>query len=149
MKRIYRHSNILTSIFAVLFFLANSGFTVAILECTMKSDSADMACCRAEKNEMAAFCPMMHHDDVASAAKTDGDKSCHKIFVAGGLQDVSSVLQKEMTPKIAKGDLTVLPAPTNVVAPTLSQSSFADLSSASHVLPSRVQTYVLNSTFLI
>ncbi len=149
MKPILRHTRILTTVFMVLFFLANSGFTVAWYACTMKSDMTSRSCCKTESKDGPTSCPMSDKGNNGAATRINGNVPCLKTIVAGGLQDVSSVIQKELTSQVAKGDLVVLHAPTAVVSPGYAQSLLAEYSSASYVLPARVETYVLNSTFLI
>ncbi len=130
---------------AGLFFLANSGFTLVLRECT----AAPMTCC----------CPACDHGSCGNRVQENGPAhaitssvshgSCHTTVIAGGLSD-HPLIQDGPTwlrvHKVAQTlDLALSPAGGSV----LPASSYPVVSSLEGAVTPSVEKCVLLSTFQI
>jgi hypothetical protein len=145
MRFISQYSPTIGRLFLVLFFLANSGFTVVLYHCTM----GDLDCCSKSDEEISCACSTMNLPQSSSRpAVTSGD-ACHSMTIAGGLKTDPTVVEKESAARVIKVDLVPAFTPNS----QLSTASLPVQSSSStaipNILPPAVETYVLNSTLLI
>lgn len=141
----FLHRNILTigRLFVLLFFLANSGFTVILYHCTMTDEMCDMSCCAETCQDMEEGC------GPATDAIGVG-QPCQTTTVVGGYQTEPTVLEKEYTGRqIIKYDLLLPSVFETAIADRVDLPAFHIVSAASNVSPPSVETYVLNATFLI
>jgi hypothetical protein len=136
-------------LFLLLFVLANSGFTLVLYQCAMSAASEDMACCETSGKEMDDSCQMSTGHQPAQSATVTSNDACHSVVVAGGLQETPSFVEKVALSSIDKTILTVAVAPLLSVPSLVTHSFSLHTSVETNVSPRAVDTYVLNSTFLI
>jgi hypothetical protein len=145
MRFLNRHIVTVGRLFVLLFFLANSGFTVVFYHCTME----EMDCCGSKDEEMSGACSMMDPPQASSGpAVTSGD-NCHSIIVAGGLKTDPTVLEKESVARVIKVDLVPAFTPDFTLSTVFPQVQPLFSNASQNVSSPAVETYVLNSTFLI
>src|SRR3990172_1456273 len=101
MKFIPRHMILSGRILAILFILANSGFTAVLRQCTMKSD-APMECCGDSNQSNKSACDGTQNQ--AGLRLVESQFSCHTTTLAGGIASTSALLQKESARQNAKGN---------------------------------------------
>jgi hypothetical protein len=137
-----KHSALIGRIFLTLFIVANSGFTTVVRQCTMKSSQA-MECCANTNSQNSS----KHQNGELVLVGTAAD--CHSSSIAGGLANVSAVVEKENRIHSAK---TLLIAPFycgSLFSEVFSKSSLNSLPLSSPLFPLFGEKCVLNSTFLI
>ena len=133
-------------ILAILFILANSGFTAVLRQCTMKSD-APMECCGDSNQSNKSACDGTQNQ--AGLRLVESQFSCHTTTLAGGIASTSALLQKESARQNAKGnELCAQHQPH-----TTSTSAFDHSTNPAHfaatLSPPSVEKCVLNKIFLI
>lgn len=146
------HRNILTigRLFVLLFFLANSGFTVVLYHCTMTDEMCDMSCCAGTGECGAGTCQDMEEGRAPATDAHAVAQPCETATVVGGYQTEPTVLEKEFTGRqIIKYDLLLPSVFETAIADRVDLPAFHIVSAASNVSPPSVETYVLNATFLI
>jgi hypothetical protein len=146
MKIFTPHMILSGRILAILFILANSGFTAVLRQCTMKSD-APMECCSIpEKSDAASRDAVQKNATSPSIVSQFG---CHTTTLVGGIASTSALLQKESAGQNAKASEFCAQLQQNtIITPTLDHSTNpAQL--ASNFSPPSVEKCVLNSSFLI
>jgi len=142
-------------LFLVLFFLANSGFTVVLYHCTMTQCAmtdalSGMACCVGMDCCNAGSC-----DDVAGLQATVAhavtvNQPCQTTTVVGGYQTEPTVVEKQFNGRqIINVDLLATSVFETAIGPRVDLPAFHLASAASNVSPPSVETYVLNASFLI
>jgi hypothetical protein len=145
MRFLNRHILTIGRLFVLLFFLANSGFTVVLYHCTME----EMDCCTTSDDQMSGACSMMDPPQASSGPLVTGSDDCHSVIIAGGLRIDPTVVEKESVARANKVDLVAAFAPDLAISP-VSFKFQPPLSTASqNASPSAVETYILNSSFLI
>lgn len=140
-----RHILAIGRILALLLFVANSGFTMALHACTMKGK---MACCADAMPAPQMPAPPAAHPDAALAPT---QMQCCMVIVAGGAntapvapaysstqQPQKSNVRAEMPLFSAHAGLQVSSSPNSALF--LSKNAVA---------PPAVEKYVLNAVFLI
>ncbi len=143
MQSLDRHIPVIGRLFLVLFFAANSGFSVALSYCTM-SKGGDDACA------MAATCNEHSTPGTSHDVSVGNHFQCMVNTVAGGLQTEPTTVEKHTLNRLIT-KLAELP----VALPVLLSKEVVDqpltlFSSAGiNVSPPSVEKYVLNETFLI
>jgi hypothetical protein len=145
MRFLNRHLLTIGRLFVLLFFLANSGFTVVLYHCTM----GEIDCCGTSDNDMSCACSMMDPPQTSSGPSITAGINCQSVIVAGGLKTDPTVVEKESAARLLKVDLVAAFAPDFAGSTITSQFQPVSLPSARDVSPPTVETYVLNSTFLI
>jgi hypothetical protein len=141
--------------FLVLFFLANSGFTVVLYhctmtQCTMTDEMSGMACCSGKNGCTAGSCEDMAGSQAIVAHTSAVDQPCRTATVIGGYQTEPTVVEKEFNgQQILKADLLPASLYETAIGSRLDLPVFHPASSASNVSTSSVETYVLNASFLI
>lgn len=133
-------------VLAILFILANSGFTAVLRQCTMKSD-APMECCSGSKESDEATCDGSQNQ--AGLRLIESQFSCHSTTLAGGIASTSAFLQKESAKQTAMGNELCsqhqqYTTSTSAVGHSTNPAYFAATLS-----PPSVEKCVLNSSFLI
>ena len=133
-------------ILAILFVIANSGFTTVLRECTMKSD-APMECCSLPQNT---------NSDCGDAVQSDAHSlpilsqfSCHTTTIVGGIVSIDALLQRELS--IQK---SIANASFNHLQPSTFFKSYTPhleilFYFPSTISPPQVEKCLLNSTLLI
>jgi hypothetical protein len=157
MRLVDKHICGSTRLFLVLFFLANSGFTVVLYRCTMTqcamTDSVSgMACCAKVGMDCctAGSCEGVAAPQVAVADAVTMDQPCETATVVGGYQTDPTVVEKQFDGRqIFTVDLLPTSAFEGGIGPRADLPAFHFTSTASNVSPPSVETYVLNASFLI
>lgn len=142
MKSFPGHILSLGRVLAVITFLANSGFTTILHNCTMVS----MSCCDAPSETNHKDCGESLPAD--SAPSIQSNSVCHTNTVVGGVTTNPAVFEKNGKSDLKKSVLEV----TLLVSPTTLSQDFASSSFPAVTTPvflPSVEKYVLNSTFLI
>ncbi len=145
MNFINRHILAAGRLFILLFFIANSGITVALDFCTM----GDMSCCNMPEHHKADACNMMDAPQTPGGLVLSSETSCHIVAVAGGLKTDPTVIHSDFYPRLAKVDLIAAVAPHIGVTSIMGHSSWLSSGTTSGNPPPAVETYVLNASFLI
>ena len=145
MQRINRHILTLGRLFLIIFFLANSGFTVLLRHCTM----AMMDCCGGNDNCTGSSCENEHAAPAPKAATMTLGTGCQVSTFAGGYQTDPSIMGKDSTPRLVKID--ILPVVTiDIASQPVNTQALSAFSSAGRIpFPPPVETYVLNAALLI
>jgi|GEM_PF-1630514 len=157
MRLVDKHICGFSRLFLVLFFLANSGFTVVLYRCTMTKCAMTgsvlgMECCSKARMDCctAGSCEEVAVPQVAVADAVTMDRPCETATVAGGYQTDPTVVEKQVN---GRQLLTVDLLPTSAfetgIGPRVDLPAFHFTSTASNVSPPSVETYVLNASFLI
>ncbi len=136
---------VLGRLFLLLFFVANSGITVALDFCTM----GEMSCCSNPEHHKADACNMMNAPQTPGEQALSSDIGCHIIAVAGGLKTDPTVIHNDFYSRLAKVDLIAAVAPHIGVTSIMGHSSWLSSGTTSGNPPPAVETYVLNASFLI
>jgi hypothetical protein len=128
-------------ILAILFILANSGFTAVLRQCTMKSD-APMECCSVPEKSDAV-------QKNAYSPSIISQFSCHTTTVVGGIANTIALLQKDSAEQNARenelcAQLQLHTSITSTVDHSTNPAHFAATLS-----PPSVEKCVLYSSFLI
>ncbi len=145
MNSINRHMVVLGRLFLLMFFVANSGFTVALDFCTM----GDMSCCSKPEHHKADACNMMDAPQASGDQVISSDNSCHVITVARVLKTDPTVIHNDFYSRLAKVDLIAAIVPHFAVSPVMGLSPWLSPGKSSSNPPPAVETYVLNASFLI
>ena len=145
MRFLNRHIVIIGRLFVLLFFLANSGFTVVLYHCTME----EMDCCNTSDERMSDACSMMDPPQASSGPAITAGDNCHCVIVAGGLKTDPTVVEKESLTQVIKVDLVSSFTPSLALSTVSSQVRLFSSTASQNASPPAVETYVLNSTFLI
>ena len=145
MNFINRHIFILGRLFAVIFFLASSGFTVVLYHCTMD----DMSICAPSDNCMAGNSEAADHQQPSEISLTSAGIPCHTVSVAGGLHTDPSIVEKESSAKHIKIEFVLAPTSDSGLTSIVDQPIQLLSTNTSNVSPPSVEKYVLNATFLI
>ena len=146
MKFFSQHTIIAGRVLAVLFVVANSGFTTVLRQCTMKSD-APIECCNVPGRSDPSSSDGIQKN--ASSPSIVNQFSCHTTTIVGGIASTSALLQKEFSKQIANGsDLSAQ------LQPRATFTSAFDLITnsarfAATLSPPSVEKCILNSSFLI
>ena len=146
MRFFSQHTIIAGRILAVLFVLANSGFTTVLRQCTMKSDAL-MECCSIPEKSDAACSDAVQKN--ATSLRIVSQFSCRTITLVGGIASTNALLDRESSNQNNKANacsnhLQQLPLFTICTTHPEILSQFSETIS----LPS-VEKCLLNSTFLI
>ncbi len=137
-------------LFVVLFLLTNSGFTVVLHHCTMTDQTCGMPCCAGTQDCPGGSCEDMDGPQPPPAHIVIVEQPCMTATVVGGYETEPTVVEK-----VADGRQNTA---TNVLPPSVLESAvddridlppFHSATASPKVSPSSVETYVLNSTFLI
>ncbi len=145
-----RHTSLLAATLLVLFFVANSGFTVLISHCTMCGDAEEVACCCQGETSQAEACPNSGWGTGTGETLAGYAAPCLVVTIAGGLQTEPTILEKESGVRhVLKAALPEEPAFDlwSGQNPDLSHTHFPP--AAFRTLPSSVEKYVLDLTFRI
>jgi hypothetical protein len=133
------------SLMLVLFFLANSGFTMVLDKCAMEEKN----CCGGEGDCPAGLCERQRESPTSGPARVTLSMPCQIIAVGGGFRTEPTVVEKASSPEPVR--LTFLPRgfPDNSVHLCLRQPYHRSASASEAAgLPS-VDKCVFNSVFLI
>ncbi len=131
-------------LFILVFFLAASGFTVVLHHCTEQ----EQACCPTSDHGSCA-CAMTDPSQSSDTPSVYAGDCCDSVLIAGGLKIDDMVVEEESATRVVKpelvktltaGSLSLTLAPMRI--PHSWITSF-------NIAPPTVETYVLNSTFLI
>jgi hypothetical protein len=145
MRSLTRHILIIGRLFVLIFFLANSGFTVVLYHCTM----GDMDCCGTSDDDMSVACGMMDVPPTSSGPSITSGFNCLSVIIAGGLRTDPTVVEKESAARLLKVDLIAAFNPHSALSTGTPQVQPFSPVAAPDVSPPTVERYVLNSTFLI
>ncbi len=150
MNLINRHSPGFGRFFLALFLLANSGFTVVLYHCAITDEMCGTSCCKGTDCCTASSCEVKSGQQAPVAPAFSLYHPCQTAAVAGGYQTGPTVLEKQFNgERIIKSDLLPASVFQTVIGNPANPAAFRTVSVASNVSPSSVETYVLNSTFLI
>jgi hypothetical protein len=137
-------------LFLVLFFLANSGFTVVLYHCTMTDEMCGMSCCTGTDDCPAGACEDMDGPQTPATHPSTVDQPCQSATVVGGYHTEPTVVEKEFNGRhIIKTDLLPTSVFETAIGSRVDLPAFHLASAASNVSPPSVETYVLNASFLI
>jgi len=136
-------------LFLALFFVANSGFTVAQRYCTMAHERHGEACADDNDGCSAATCNGEGVPQSATAAAITDNMSCHVVNVDGGLPSDPTIVEKESSARHISAPLLLAPVPDLGVNIQVDSSLHLFSPAFANVPLHSVETYVLNSTFLI
>jgi hypothetical protein len=140
-----RHIPAIGRVLILLFFLANSGFTVVLRHCTMGM----IECRSASDDQMAGACCMMHPLQTPGDLAFTGGNGCHSMELAGGLKTDPTLVENRPVAHVTKLDMTGILTPSFFSSDNSAHSPLV-LTAAPHtVSASSVETYVLNEAFLI
>ena len=146
MKIFTPHMILSGRILAILFILANSGFTAVLRQCTMKSD-APMECCSIpEKSDAASRDAVQKNGNSPSIVS---QFSCHTTSLVGGIASTSALLQKESAKQNVKGNELCAQLQQNTTSTSTFDHSMNHAHFAATLSPPSVEKCVLNSSFLI
>jgi hypothetical protein len=141
-----KHSTWAGRILVVMLFIANSGFTAILHQCTM--DTAE--CCDASRTSDHHAC----QDEDSVPAPITGPSvtsafECHINSVAGGLSVAPAVTEKNAINQVSKLDVVALVGYLDVA--TLAQSISSTLLHAfsTNASPPSVEKNILTATLLI
>ncbi len=141
-----RFHRALTGGFILLFFLMNAGYTVALYECRMSGHLESAPCCA-----MTAHRPIQSGGRL-NAAESTGIRAvplpCTSLHIVGGLKLHPSTLDNERVVKSVHVEAVYLGQSLVAATPDLPRN-FLTLPAHSSGPPAAVDTYLLNSTFLI
>jgi hypothetical protein len=146
MRFFSQHTIIAGRILAILFVLANSGFTTVLRQCTMKSD-APMECCSIPEKSDATNRDAVQKD--VNSPSIVGQFSCHTITIVGGIASTNALLQRESSNQNSNA---------NACCNHLQQSTLFKIYTtypgilsyfSATISPPTVEKRVLNSSFLI
>jgi hypothetical protein len=146
MKRFSQHIIVLGRLLAVMFVLANSGFTTVLRQCTMKSD-APMECCSIPEKSDAASRDAIQKN--ATSPSTVSQFGCHTTTLVGGIASTSALLQKESAKQNAKANEFCAQHQQNTTSTSDVDHSTNPAHFAATLSPPSVEKCVLNSSFLI
>ena len=150
-----KHTLTFGRLFLLLFFIANSGFTVVLYNCSMAprattNEMSGMSCC-----EGMACCTGAGCEDAARPQAPVGhvvrvDQQCLTATIAGGSLTEPTIVEKGFTgQQILKADPLSAVVYEPVIGSGLDLTGFHLVSASSNVSRSSVETYVLNVSFLI
>ena len=145
MKFIQGHIRAFGGLFAFAFFLASSGFTVVLYHCTM----GDMSSCAYSDTCMPTEREAPEHQRPANMLVTPVENLCHTVSIAGGLHTDPSIVEKESSAKHIKVEFVLAPLSDCVCTSLFDHLPQLLGINTSNVSPPSVETYVLNSSFLI
>jgi hypothetical protein len=146
MKFFSKHTIIAGRILAILFVLANSGFTTVLRQCTMKSD-APMECCNIPEKSDAASRDAVQKN--ANSPSIVSQFSCHTTTLVGGIASTSALLQKESARQNAKANEFCAQHQQSTTSTSDVDHSTNPAHFAATLSPPSVEKCVLNSSFLI
>jgi hypothetical protein len=149
MQILNRHILWVGRLFLVLFFVANAGFTVVERYCTMALENHGDACTDDDDACSAATCDHKEAPQSANAPAIMDNMLCHVVSIVGGLQSNPTIVEKESNARTISVHLLVAPVPDLTVCLQVDRSPRLFSAASANVLPRSVETYVLNSTFLI
>jgi hypothetical protein len=142
MRYISNHILFLGRTVTIVLFLASSGFTTILHNCTMET----AACCEPRSGQQHEQCDVSLPQNIAFQS----GQICHSNTVVGGVTPPAAVLEKDTKSEIKKFDTPLVFAALfvhSVHQPECTSSHYSP--SADVVFPSSVEKYVLNATFLI
>lgn len=155
MRFVNKHILPFGRLFLSLFFLTNSGFTVVMYHCTMTGcsmtdDKTGMMCC-SESTECAdESCDLDAGMQTAATHVVAVDQQCMTSIIVGGNIVDPTVVEKPFSgEQILKSDLLSTAVSELPIGPRVDLPAFLLTSSAVNTSTPSVETYVLNSTFLI
>jgi hypothetical protein len=145
-----RHIVSFGRLFLALFFLANSGFTVVLYHCAMTDEMCGVSCCVGIDCRTAASCEDIAGRQAPVAQRMSVYRPCQTAIVAGGYQAEPTVLEKQFSgERIIKSDLLPASVLETAFGDPVDLPVFHLASASSNVSPLSVETYILNSSFLI
>jgi len=155
MRFLDRHTLTFGRLFLLLFFVANSGFTVVLYNCSMThrattNEMSGMSCCQGMDCCTCALCKDAAGSQAPASQRVTLDQQCMTVTIAGGTLTEPTIVEKGFTgQQIIKAVL--LPGAVCATAvdsrPDLPALRLA--SASTNVATSSVETYVLNAAFLI
>jgi hypothetical protein len=155
MRFLDRHTLTFGRLFLLLFFVANSGFTIVLYNCSMAhhpttNEMSGMSCCQGMDHCTCALCKDAAGSQAPVSHGVTLDQQCMTVTIAGGTLTEPTIVEKGFTgQQIIKAALL----PATVCATTVdSRPDHAALrlaSASTNVATSSVETYVLNAAFLI
>ncbi len=143
MRYISKHILLVSRTLALATFLASSGFTTILHNCTMEVT----ACCEAPRE--------VNHKDCGGSvpANTElfiqSDAVCHINTVVGGITTNPAVLEKDGKSDIKKFQIAESILTTSIAGFNHLRSQFNSFSFDTAVFLPSVEKYVLNASFLI
>jgi hypothetical protein len=143
MNFIYRHIVLVGRITTLLLFLSSLGFT-AVLEICCEPDGAEIHL-KAVPHSDSEECAGPTQPTIASTGN-----GCHMRLLAGGLNSIPALVEKDGKPNAAKPDvLSVLVAHDTPYLPLHATTYQSYLVLSGNPSPAPVEKYVLNASFLI
>jgi hypothetical protein len=138
-------------ILAVLFVLANSGFTAVLHQCAMESKQAapsdqSMECCDTPDRDNDAACEVSQGP---SSAPHGIHFTCHTSTIVGGMPSTSALLSEQSKTQLSKFGEWSANFPQHAVSRPIINRSFTLDYFAINATPPSVEKCVLNSSFLI
>jgi hypothetical protein len=149
MQAFDRHILVIGRLFVALFIVANSGFTVVQRYCTMAIEKHGVACADDNDGSSASTCNDEGIPRSATAPAITDNTSCHVVSVGGGLPGDPTIFEKESSARNISVPLLHAPVSDLIVCIQDDSSPHHFPAVSTHVLTHSVETYVLNSTFLI
>jgi hypothetical protein len=149
MQFLNRHILAIGRLFLALFFVANSGFTIVQRYCTMAHENHGEACTDDNDGCSAATCNDEGVPPPATAPAITENMSCHVVSIGGGLPSDTTNVEKESSARHISAPLLLAPIPDLGVIIHVDRSLHHLSPAFANVPLHSVETYVLNSTFLI
>ena len=149
MQFLNRHILAIGRLFLALFFVANSGFTVVQRYCTMAQENHGITCADDNDGCSAATCSDEGVPQPATAPAITDNMSCHVVSIGGGLPSDPTIVEKESSARHISAPLLLAPVSDLGVIIQVDRSLHLFSPAFANVPLHSVETYVLNSTFLI
>jgi hypothetical protein len=149
MQLLNRHILVIGRLLLALFFMANSGFTVVQRYCTMAQENHGVTCADDNDGCSDATCNDDGVPQPATAPAITDNLSCHALSIGGGLPSDPTIVEKESSARHINAPLLLAPVPDLGINIQVDSSLHHLLPAFAHVPLHSVETYVLNSTFLI
>lgn len=145
MLSLYRHTLVAGRVLLLFFVLANTGFTVVLDYCIMGS----MVCCIESDTAKDDPCCATQHSHRSGDLTISGTLGCHSTELVGGLNSNPTLVESR---PVMQGPKVDTPSPFAAGYITAHFSTHLPTfrhDGSLHPFPTSVETYVLNSSFLI
>jgi len=155
MRLINKHISTFGRFFLVLFFIANSGFTVVLYHCSMThramaDESSGMTCCAGMACCTCASCEDLAGPQTPATHVVTVNQQCMTATIAGGNLVEPTIVAREFNgQQILKADLLPGAVYETGIGSGLSLAIRHLATTASNVSTPSVEKYVLNASFLI
>lgn len=143
MRYISKHIFLVTRALALATFLASSGFTTIVHNCTMEVP----VCCEVPKEIEHKDCGESLPANTGLAVRSDA--ACHTNTVVGGVTTNPAVLEKDAKSGVKKLEIAESIVTTSVANFNQLRTPLSSFSNDTPVFLPSVEKYILNASFLI